>query len=197
MIAIANLEKYFQDHPEFTNRKIAVLEAARNVSEDGNILVGGAAMEILGDLSGAFFDEIENDPEHQEIGIAAIRAFEVKTRRPTPDVVHDTLRNFFFGTEDTQSHKSFRRKVEGTDVETVCTLLQTHGFALQQYAPSRTSGMSRICGVRIEEITSVSIKNTELLIHGITSDSGIIHLVIHHDFTWDISAYEKLSMSKS
>ncbi|MFA5134520.1 MAG: hypothetical protein WC505_01895 [Patescibacteria group bacterium] len=75
MIAIKNLEKYFTDHPELADRRDAVLSAAREKIETGcgDVITGGAAQEILGDLAPAFFREVENDPTHQEIGVNALR----------------------------------------------------------------------------------------------------------------------------
>ena len=77
MIAIKNLEKYFDDHPELAGRKDEIMAAAKKIVETdgGNVITGGGAAEILGDLGLAFFQEVENSPAHQEIGINALREF--------------------------------------------------------------------------------------------------------------------------
>lgn len=76
MIALENLEKYFEDHPELADHKDAVLTAAREkVEKNTTILVGSAAADVLGDLADDFFREIQKDPEHQNLATEAFRAF--------------------------------------------------------------------------------------------------------------------------
>lgn len=72
MVSIRNLEKFFDDHPEFSARKDAVLAAAKESTENGTVMVGQVAEKILGDLSAVFFLEIEKSPAHQKIGLEDI-----------------------------------------------------------------------------------------------------------------------------
>ncbi|MFZ6036228.1 MAG: hypothetical protein ACOYUK_03745 [Patescibacteria group bacterium] len=75
MIAIQNIEKYFDDHPELADQKEAVLAAARERVEKGtDVMVGHAAAEALGELARDFFREIEGNLVHQEIGLKALSA---------------------------------------------------------------------------------------------------------------------------
>lgn len=76
MIAIRNLEKFFEDHPELADRKDAILAAAREKAEKGSeVLTGGAADEILGGLAPDFFREVQSNNEHVEIGVEAVKKF--------------------------------------------------------------------------------------------------------------------------
>ena len=53
-ICLENVLKFFEDHPELSDRKEEVLTKAREKAEEGDIIAGGNIEEIFGDLASLF-----------------------------------------------------------------------------------------------------------------------------------------------
>ena len=81
MVSIRNIEKFFKDHPEFSEHMDVALEKAKTVCEEGtNMIASGGIEEILGSgLTAIFFKEVSSDMEHLEIGHEDMGALMRKT----------------------------------------------------------------------------------------------------------------------
>ncbi len=71
VISMGNIEKFFDDHPELENRREKILERARKVVEEGDIIAGGNIKEIFADLAPDFERELMSF-EHIRIGTEAL-----------------------------------------------------------------------------------------------------------------------------
>jgi len=67
VIFMANVGKFFDDHPEFENQRQGALERAKGLAEEGNIISAGAIEEIFGDLAQQFRQEMTS---HEHIMLA-------------------------------------------------------------------------------------------------------------------------------
>jgi len=72
MISIRNVEKYLQDHGEIPQAEKDNLLAVFKVAAENGLVSGGMAGKILGPRTKAFFQEVESDPVHIQIGIEDI-----------------------------------------------------------------------------------------------------------------------------
>jgi hypothetical protein len=72
MISIRNVEKYLQDHGEIPQAEKDNLLAVFKVAAENGLVTGGMTGKILGPRAKAFFQEIESDPEHIQIGLEDI-----------------------------------------------------------------------------------------------------------------------------
>ncbi len=74
--AVANIDKFINDHPEIkelTDRRLEIIKNAHEKADERGVIASGAIKDLLGDHAKAFFEEAMNSPEHIELGLQAFR----------------------------------------------------------------------------------------------------------------------------
>ena len=81
MYAVANIDKFMDDHPEIKKfqgpSRMEILSKAYEAADERGVLASGSVKEILGEHAGQFFTEAENSLEHMQIGLQAFRAMDL------------------------------------------------------------------------------------------------------------------------
>lgn len=74
-VSVRNVEKYFDDHPEFAGIKDKFMEGIKKENEaSGGIISGGTIEKLFGvPLAAEFFQEVTTDPEHIKMGLEDLR----------------------------------------------------------------------------------------------------------------------------
>jgi len=68
-VSIRNIKKFFDDHPEYEDRKEEVLSGLQERLGGQKAIVSVVAKEALGDLAVEFFHEATNNMDHIKIGL--------------------------------------------------------------------------------------------------------------------------------
>jgi len=74
--AVANIDKFINDHPEIkelTDRRLEIIKNAHEKADERGVIASGAIKDLLGDHAKAFFEEAMNDLDHIELGLQAFR----------------------------------------------------------------------------------------------------------------------------